>query len=150
MGSCTVKTGLIQDRISFKDLRKFRSSIWNLELRQTFLPAQYLTMYANTPKPPYYAVIFSSVRNEHDQEAYDRMSRLMADLAKQQPGYLGVESTRTDLGITVSYWKSLEDIKNWKKNEEHLIAQRLGKKEWYKSFKVRIAAVEREYGFGNI
>lgn len=105
-------------------------------------------MFANTPKPPYYAVIFSSVRNGLNQEAYDHMSQLMAELAEKQPGFLGVESARADLGITVSYWKSLEDIKNWKRNEEHLVAQKLGRKEWYESFKVRIATVEREYGFG--
>ena len=100
---------------------------------------------ANTPKPPYYAVIFSSHRTEGDN-GYGEMAERMAELAAQQPGYLGMESAREGLGITVSYWKSLEAIRNWKQNAEHQEAQRLGHQQWYSSFRVRIAKVEREYG----
>ena len=100
---------------------------------------------ANTPKPPYYAVIFSSHRTDGDN-GYGEMAERMAELAAQQPGYLGMESAREGLGITVSYWDSLEAIRNWKKNAEHKEAQRLGHQQWYSSFRVRIAKVEREYG----
>jgi len=100
---------------------------------------------ANTPKPPYYAVIFSSHRTDGDN-GYGEMAERMAELAAQQPGYLGMESAREGLGITVSYWKSLEAIRNWKQNAEHQEAQRLGHQQWYSSFRVRIAKVEREYG----
>ncbi|OAN89198.1 JEMB protein [Marinobacter sp. EhC06] len=100
---------------------------------------------ANTPEPPYYAVIFSNHRTEGDN-GYAEMAGRMAELAKSQPGYLGMESVREDLGITVSYWKSLESIANWKKNTEHLEAQRLGHQKWYSTFRVRVAKVEREYG----
>jgi heme-degrading monooxygenase HmoA len=51
------------------------------------------------------------------------------------------------LGITVSYWESLEAIKAWKQNAEHLVAQSRGRGEWYASFKLRICKVERDYGF---
>ena len=100
---------------------------------------------ANTPKPPYYAVIFSSHRTDGDN-GYGEMAERMAELAAQQPGYLGMESAREGLGITVSYWDSLEAIRNWKQNAEHQEAQRLGHLQWYSSFRVRIAKVEREYG----
>ena len=100
---------------------------------------------ANTPEPPYYAVIFSNHRTEGDN-GYAEMAGRMAELAQSQPGYLGMESVRVDLGITVSYWESLESIANWKKNTEHLEAQRLGHQKWYSSFRVRVAKVEREYG----
>lgn len=100
---------------------------------------------ANTPKPPYYAVIFSSHRTDGDN-GYAEMAERMAELAAQQPGYLGMESAREGLGITVSYWESLEAIRNWKQNAEHQEAQRLGHQQWYSSFRVRIAKVEREYG----
>lgn len=100
---------------------------------------------ANTPKPPYYAVIFSSHRTDGDN-GYAEMAERMAELAAQQPGYLGMESAREGLGITVSYWESLEAICNWKQNAEHQEAQRLGHQQWYSSFRVRIAKVEREYG----
>ncbi|RUO26553.1 antibiotic biosynthesis monooxygenase [Aliidiomarina minuta] len=100
---------------------------------------------APTPEPPYYAVIFSSHRTAGDK-GYDDMATRMVELAAQQPGFLGIESVKEDLGITVSYWDNLESIKNWKKNTEHLEAQRLGHQQWYSHFRVRIARVERDYG----
>lgn len=108
---------------------------------------------ADTPKPPYYAVIFSStlasvdVGVDHD---YGATAHRMVELAAQQSGFLGIESAREegdlDFGLTVSYWSDLESIKQWKANVEHLEAQRLGHRFWYQSFKVRIAKVERDYG----
>ena len=103
-------------------------------------------MIAKTPKPPYYTVIFSSTRTPGDH-GYSAMADRMVELAKEQDGFLGVESARNELGITVSYWNSLEAIKKWKANAEHSIAREKGRSEWYKSFKTRIAKVERDYGF---
>ena len=101
---------------------------------------------SNTPKPPYYAVIFTSIRTEVD-DGYDEMSTKMVELAQQQKGYLGHESVRDGLGITVSYWEDLESIRNWRINSEHLFAQKKGKEVWYQSFKTRICKVERDYDF---
>ena len=101
---------------------------------------------AKTPPAPYYAVIFTSTRTEGDN-GYGRMSERMVELARQQPGYLGHESAREGVGITVSYWKDLESIKNWKANSEHQVAQKTGKEKWYESFVTRICKVERDYGF---
>jgi heme-degrading monooxygenase HmoA len=100
---------------------------------------------AQTPEPPYYAVIFSNHRTEGDN-GYGEMAERMVELASDQPGFLGVESVRDGLGITVSYWESLEAIKHWKRNSEHCKAQRLGHEKWYSAFKLRIAKVERDYG----
>ena len=100
---------------------------------------------ANTPKPPYYAVIFSNLQSE-DVEGYEKTATRMMELATQQPGFLGVESVRETLGITVSYWKDLAAIAHWKANSEHLMSQQAGHKKWYAAFKVRIAKVERDYG----
>ncbi|MFM1878717.1 MAG: hypothetical protein RLZZ241_1583 [Bacteroidota bacterium] len=94
----------------------------------------------------YYAVIFTSVRTAIDQD-YAIMAQEMMDLAAQQPGYLGVEHAREDVGITVSYWESLDAIANWKNKAPHLLAQKLGKTAWYSHYKVRICKVEREYEF---
>lgn len=105
-------------------------------------------MIACTPKPPYYAVIFSSLTTEQ-LEGYELMADKMVDLVKQQPGYLGHESARSEIGITVSYWESLDAIKNWKAESEHLIAQKMGRDKWYAAYKTRICLVERDYGFDN-
>ncbi len=104
-----------------------------------------MSLIALTPEPPYYAVIFTSVRTEGDN-GYGEMARRMIVLAEQQPGYLGVESAREEIGITVSYWSDLDAIRHWKAHSEHLEAQKTGRKSWYESFKVRIAKVERDYG----
>ena len=103
-------------------------------------------MIAPTPTPPYYAVIFTSVRTVVDNN-YAGISQRMVELAEQQPGYLGHESARNELGITVSYWSSLEAIQNWKMNTEHLNAQQNGREEWYAQYKTRVCKVERDYGF---
>lgn len=104
-------------------------------------------MIATTPKPPYYAVIFTSIRTENDKEGYGKTANRMVELALQMPGCLGAESAREDVGITVSYWQDLESIKNWKYQMEHVEARDKGREIWYSKYKLRIALVERDYGF---
>jgi len=104
---------------------------------------------AKTSQPPYYAVIFSSLRTEGDN-GYGAMAERMDALAEQQPGFLGIESAREGLGITVGYFRSLEDIAAWKRNVEHAEAQKRGRADWYSAYRVRIAKVEREYGFEKV
>ena len=103
-------------------------------------------MIAKTPSAPYYAVIFTSTRRDGDN-GYSQMAEKMVHLASEQDGFLGIESAKEDIGITVSYWKDLESIKNWKNNLDHSEAREKGKSEWYSTFKVRISKVERDYGF---
>ncbi len=93
---------------------------------------------------PYYAVIFTSILNK-DHQGYEEMAEKMEALAKLQPGYLGFESARNEIGISVSYWKDLESIKLWKQHTEHLLAKKLGKQQWSKNYQIRIAKVERDY-----
>lgn len=101
-------------------------------------------MIAKTPKPPYFAVIFTSLMTD-EQEGYEEMADRMVELAAQQEGFLGIESARSTIGITVSYWESLAVIQKWKENSEHLLAQEKGKAIWYQSYKTRIVRVERDY-----
>jgi len=102
---------------------------------------------ARTPEPPYYAVIFTSVRLAAEDEAYAAMAEKMDALARQQPGYLGIESVRSAdrVGITVSYWESEATILAWKRVADHLGAQRVGRERWYADYTVRIARIERGY-----
>jgi heme-degrading monooxygenase HmoA len=101
-------------------------------------------MIAKTPNPPYYAVIFTSLRTEIE-EGYQEMAEEMVRLAALQPGYLGHESARDTLGITISYWESLETIQQWKVQSDHLLAQKFGREKWYSAYSTRIAKVERDY-----
>ena len=104
-----------------------------------------MNQIAKTPEPPYYAVIFSSHRTS-DPDGYAETARRMFELAAEQPGFLGIESVREDLGITVSYWSDLESIRRWSEHAEHREAQKTGKEKWYSAYKTRIALVERDYG----
>ena len=104
-----------------------------------------MSLIAATPRPPYYAVIFTSLRTDVE-EGYAETSEKMIAMAAEQPGFLGVESAREDVGITVSYWADLESIKAWKAVAEHRAAQVMGREKWYAAFKTRICKVERDYG----
>lgn len=101
-------------------------------------------MIANTPIPPYYAVIFTSTLSEK-KDGYEAMADKMVELAMKQDGFLGIESARNKVGITVSYWRDIDAIKKWKSNTQHIVAQKMGKNTWYKKYKVRISKVERDY-----
>lgn len=105
-----------------------------------------MSEFAKTPTPPYYAVIFSSTLKNNTKE-YQEVSVQMENLALENEGFLGFEAARVGFGIFISYWKDLDSIKKWKAVSEHQIAQKKGRAEWYQSFKVRIAKVERDYGF---
>jgi heme-degrading monooxygenase HmoA len=99
-----------------------------------------------TPEPPYTAVIFTSLRTEAEpDDGYGEMARHMEALVADQPGYLGHESARDDIGITVSYWTSPGDARAWKQVADHVAAQRLGRSRWYADYRVRIATVHHEY-----
>jgi heme-degrading monooxygenase HmoA len=94
----------------------------------------------------YYAVIFTSIKKESaDANGYTEMAKQMETLAMQQPGYISHESARNEIGITISYWESLEAIKNWKQQTDHLLAQQMGREKFYSYYKVRICTVDKEY-----
>lgn len=108
-----------------------------------------MSAISDTPQPPYYAVIFTSELTPGDH-GYEKMADRMVELASAQPGFLGVESSIRDsngLGITVSYWDSLEAIKNWKDHALHQEAQKKGKAVWYRRFRLRVCKVERDQFF---
>lgn len=100
---------------------------------------------AETPPAPYVAVIFTSLRTPGDH-GYDETAAAMAVLARGQVGYLGIESAREELGITVSYWRDEQAARRWKEVAEHLVAQRRGLETWYRDYRVRVALVARDYG----
>jgi heme-degrading monooxygenase HmoA len=102
------------------------------------------TTFADTPEPPYVAVIFTSTRTEGDH-GYAVMAESMNELAAKQPGFLGVESAREDIGITVSYWVDQAAARAWKEVAAHRVAQRQGRAVWYQNYRVRIATVDRDY-----
>jgi heme-degrading monooxygenase HmoA len=104
------------------------------------------TMIAATPQPPYYAVIFTSLKKNAESDYAETAERMVA-LAEKQPGFLGIESAGNELGITVSYWQSLEAIKQWKQHAEHLTAQKKGRETYYSQYRIRICRVERDYAF---
>ena len=102
---------------------------------------------ARTPEPPYWAVIFTSVRNRQPGDRFDETDERMMTLAAQQPGYLGMETAYADVGITVSYWADEESIANWRRNADHAFAQYEGRTRWLDAYELRVARVERAHSF---
>ncbi len=102
--------------------------------------------FAASLDPPYYAVIFSSLRADEDSD-YETTADRMVELARTMPGYLGIESARDaeGFGITVSYWRDEASIASWRSYSEHVLAQERGKREWYAHYEIRVARVERSY-----
>ncbi len=100
--------------------------------------------FADTPEPPYVAVIFTSTRTEGDN-GYEATAEAMEELASKQPGYLGLESARDRVGITVSYWVDQAAAQAWKEVAAHVAVQRQGRELWYQNYRVRVATVERDY-----
>lgn len=102
--------------------------------------------FSKTPNPPYYAVIFTSRLGKNDQ-GYEAMGQTLVEIAQDQPGYLGIETTRgaDGLGITVSYWTDEQSILAWKNQMQHAVAQKNGIENWYDHYELRVAKVERAY-----
>jgi heme-degrading monooxygenase HmoA len=104
---------------------------------------------AETPEPPYVAVIFTSERSGEDAEGYESTDAHLLELVQEQPGFLGVEALDDGVfGISVSYWATNDDALAWKRVSEHVAAQQLGRERWYRAYRVRVATVDREYGNG--
>ena len=103
-------------------------------------------MITITPQPSYYAVIFTSILDQHDPE-YFKINDMLKQKAEKIDGFLGDDNARNDYGISISYWKDLDAIQEWRQNADHQWAKEKGRKDFYKEYKIRIARVEREYGF---
>ncbi len=106
-----------------------------------------MTFLADLFEPPYYAVIFSSVRTDKDPDGYSATAARMLELASKVDGYLGVETLGAGAdGITVSYWRDEAAIAAWRDHGEHVEARRTGRQSWYNDYRLRVAKVERAYG----
>jgi heme-degrading monooxygenase HmoA len=140
-------------RSTLRQVPKMNSLVVQKQVADSFVirharkPRTMSNSIAQTPRPPYYAVIFTSLRTEGDR-GYEQMAQRMVELASQQPGFLGVESARSPdgLGITVSYWGSEEAIAAWKAHTQHKLAQETGQRTWYSDYQLRVGKVERAYG----
>ena len=102
-------------------------------------------------QPPYYAVVFTSSRTAADPDGYEAMAARMEALAAEQPGYLSLESFRDagGVGVTISCWETWEAAQAWGRIKEHRVAQALGRKVWYKQFRLRVCRVEQDRIFEN-
>jgi heme-degrading monooxygenase HmoA len=107
-----------------------------------------MTEPAPTPEPPYFAVIFTSLRTERPDDGFAETDDHLFELARSQPGFLGYETASTGgLGVTVSYWETEAAIAAWKAVADHRAAQEQGRARWFDAYQVRVARVERAYAF---
>ncbi|MFF1447524.1 antibiotic biosynthesis monooxygenase family protein [Streptomyces sp. NPDC058274] len=99
-------------------------------------------------EPPYYAVVFTSVRTE-ESDGYGETGERMEELVRGVPGFLGMDHARTPggLSITVGYFKDEAALQQWRSDAEHRAAQRRGRAEWYERYTLHVAKVERSHGY---
>ncbi|MFD4672674.1 antibiotic biosynthesis monooxygenase family protein [Lentzea sp. NPDC058450] len=99
-------------------------------------------------EPPYYAAIFTTVRTQ-DQTGYAETNARMEELVRDIPGYLGMDHAQNPggLGITVGYFRDAEALEQWRTDAEHRVAQKRGRADWYESYTLHVAKVERSHGF---
>ncbi len=93
------------------------------------------------------AVIFASRLTGADADGYARAAAAMEALAAVQPGYLGLDSARDGLGLTISYWVDEASARAWHRHPEHAEIREAGRGRWYKDFTVHVADVTRSYGW---
>ncbi|MFF5365987.1 antibiotic biosynthesis monooxygenase family protein [Streptomyces sp. NPDC013187] len=99
-------------------------------------------------EPPYYVAVFTAVRTQ-DQHGYSETAARMEDLVKDVPGFLGMDYAQTPGGpaITVGYFRDADALTQWRCNAEHRAAQMRGRAQWYQSYTLHVAKVERSNGF---
>ncbi|MEU5347294.1 MULTISPECIES: antibiotic biosynthesis monooxygenase [unclassified Streptomyces] len=105
-------------------------------------------------EPPYYAVVFTSVKTEEGGRdgvpgGYGETNERMEELVEKIPGYLGMDYAGSPggLSITVGYFRDADAVEEWRTNAEHRAAQKRGRAEWYERYTLHVAKVERSHGF---
>ncbi len=94
-----------------------------------------------------YAVIFRAEVNMVDKK-YSEMALQLRELAVNEYGCLEFTSvTEGTQEIAISYWKNKKQIEQWKNDAIHQVAQKLGRSQWYKSYKVQVVEIIREYEY---
>ncbi len=92
-----------------------------------------------------YAVIFRAKIRTLDTD-YAAMAARMRNLAIKEYGCVEfIACTEGDSEVAISYWESEEQIRQWKQNAEHLVAQERGRSRWYTSYSVEVLEVVRGY-----
>ncbi|MFG2990635.1 antibiotic biosynthesis monooxygenase family protein [Streptomyces sp. NPDC048257] len=99
-------------------------------------------------EPPYVMAVFSNTRAAEDSGYPETLAR-MNEIVRENPGFLGYESARTPggLGITVAYFRDHESLTVWREDLEHQAAMKQGRTDWYDSYTLHVATVERSHGF---
>ncbi|MFF5495717.1 antibiotic biosynthesis monooxygenase family protein [Streptomyces aquilus] len=102
-------------------------------------------------EPPYYAVVFTSVRTEEaDRDGgYGSTAQRLGELVQEIPGFLGEDSAHTPggLAVTVAYFRDLAGIEEWRQHAAHREAKERGRAHWYERYSLHIAKVEHSHGF---
>ena len=64
-------------------------------------------------------------------DEYKAMSKRIRELGEQHPGFISITSEEIDdVEITISTWRSKEDVMDWAADPEHVEAKQRAK-EWY-------------------
>jgi heme-degrading monooxygenase HmoA len=139
------RVGIVREPVAKRrESENLNAVLWKSRDEQ----AAVMPYIAKTPKPPYYAVVFTSINADVDHTEHAEMYKRMVEIAEGYEGYIGIEPARNadGTGVAVIYWKDLETINAFARHPEHLVAKKKGREIWYSHYLIRICKVERDYG----
>lgn len=96
------------------------------------------------------AVIFEVVPHPDHKQDYLAIAARLAPMLTGIDGFLSIErfQSLTEPGkiLSLSFWRDEEAVKQWRNTEEHRAAQARGRAGIFARYRLRIAAVTRDYG----
>ncbi len=104
--------------------------------------------YRRVMDPKEVLVIFDlHLREGADRAAYAATSRRMHELVEKWPGFLSLKEYRSEDGevVDIARFADEESLEAWRKEPEHLEAQRRGREEFYDRYHIQALKVIRDY-----
>jgi heme-degrading monooxygenase HmoA len=95
------------------------------------------------------AVIFEFTPHEGRFADYKALAEGLADDVRDFDGFLSIErfESISNKGkfVSLSFWRDEEAVRNWRNVQKHREAQKKGRGSIFKSYRLRIAEVRRDY-----
>lgn len=96
------------------------------------------------------AVIFEVCPHAHTRQEYLAIAASLAPMLAEVDGFISIERfqslSQPEKILSLSFWRDEEAVQLWRNTEEHRAAQSQGRAGVFADYRLRIAAVVRDYG----
>src|SRR6266700_4852467 len=96
------------------------------------------------------AVIFEAQPQPGRKDAYLDGAASLRPLLADIDGFVSIERfeslTQPGKVLSLSFWRDEAAVARWRRHEEHRAAQRAGRAGIFRTYRLRVAAVVRDYG----